>query len=90
MRSNRPGSLLVVAEVTSDRQQRQPMRNTVAAPPDARGKTETPLAGNGNFSAASVTACAAGGIELLSAMGRLPHGPQLAERIADAGERHAG
>jgi len=44
----------------------------------------TMLVGDGYFSAANVTACAAAEIEPLIAMGRQPHYPPLNERFAAA------
>jgi transposase len=84
------GSLLVVAadvvQATNDKQQLQPMLSKVAGLPDELGKVATLLADTGYFSAASVSACVAAGIEPLIAMGRQPHYPPLSERFADAPE----
>jgi len=52
--------------------------------PDALGQVGALLADNGYFSEANVDACAAAGIDPLIAMGREPHHPSLAERLAPA------
>jgi transposase len=79
-------SLLVVAidvvQAANDKQQLQPMLNKLAALPAALGEATTLLADTGYFSAANVTACRATGVVPLIAMGRQPHYPPLAERLA--------
>ena len=81
-------SLLVVAtdvvQAPIDKQQLEPMLNKVAALPEELGEVGTLLADNGYFSAATVKACEAAGIEPLIAMGRQPHHPTLDERFAEA------
>jgi hypothetical protein len=81
-------SLLVVAtgvtQAANDKQQLQPMLNQVAALPDELGDVQTMLADSGYFSAVNVAACAAAQIEPLIAIGRQPHYPPLAERLAPA------
>ena len=81
-------SLLVVAtdvvQAPNDKQQLEPMLNKVAALPEELGEVGTLLADNGYFSAATVKACEAAGIEPLIAMGRQPHHPTLDERFAEA------
>ena len=82
------GSLLVIAadvvQAPNDKQQLQPMLNQIAELPDALGQVGALLADNGYFSVANVDACAAAGIDPLIAMGREPHHPSLAERLAPA------
>ena len=79
-------SLLVVAinvvQATNDKQQLQPMLVKLAALPASLGEATTLLADNGYFSATNVTACSATPIAPLIAMGRQPHYPPLAERLA--------
>lgn len=79
-------SLLVVAidvvQAVNDKQQLQPMLNKLAALPTCLGEATTLLADNGYFSAANVTACSATTTAPLIAMGRQPHYPPLAERLA--------
>jgi transposase len=79
-------SLLVVAidvvQAVNDKQQLQPMLSQLAALPASLGEATTLLADNGYFSAANVTACGATTIAPLIAMGRQPHYPPLAERLA--------
>ena len=79
-------SLLVVAidvvQAVNDKQQLQPMLVKLAALPASLGEATTLLADNGYFSAANVTACSATPIAPLIAMGRQPHYPPLAERLA--------
>jgi transposase len=81
-------SLLVVAvevvQAANDKQQLQPMLNTVVGLPAELGKVDTMLADNGYFSAVNVIACAAAGVKPLIAMGRQPHYPPLNERFAAA------
>jgi transposase len=80
------GSLLVVAtdvvQAANDKQQVAPMLDTLGALPTALGRTTTLLADTGYFSATNVQACMAAGIDPLIAMGRQPHYPPLAERLA--------
>jgi len=82
------GSLLVVAtdvvQATNDKRQVEPMLGRLGALPAELGKTETLLADTGYFSAANVQACVAARVDPLIAMGRQPHYPPLAERIAPA------
>jgi len=79
-------SLLVsaadVVQAPNDKQQLEPMLGRIAALPDALGKASELLADTGYFSAATVTACTAAGIEPVSAMGREAHHPPLDERFA--------
>lgn len=80
------GSLLVVAhdvvQAANDKQQVAPMLGQLGALTAALGNTETLLADTGYFSEANVMACQAAAIEPLIAMGRQPHYPPLAERLA--------
>jgi hypothetical protein len=80
------GSLLVVAndvvQATTDKQQLQPMLGRLGALPEELGEVETLLADNGYFSKANVEACVAAKVDPLIAMGRQPHYPPLAERLA--------
>ncbi len=80
------GSLLVVAadvvQAPTDKQQLSPMLDTLAALPEALGQAEALLADTGYFSAANVEACAAAGIDPLTAPGREAHYPDLAVRFA--------
>ena len=80
------GSLLVVAndvvQATNDKQQLQPMLGRLGALPEELGDVETLLADTGYFSAANVEACVAAEVDPLIAMGRQPHYPPLAERLA--------
>jgi len=82
------GSLLVIAadvvQAPNDKQQLRPMLDQVSALPETLGKVDVLLADNGYFSKANVEACAVAGIDPLIAMGREPHHPSLAERLADA------
>ena len=86
-----------VVQAVNDKQQLQPIwrfgtftcreRNAemlikLAALPVSLGEATTLLADNGYFSAANVTACSATPIAPLIAMGRQPHYPPLAERLA--------
>ena len=79
-------SLLVMAidvvQATNDKQQFQPMLNKLTTLPAILGKAKTLLADNGYFSATNVTACRATPIAPLIAMGRQPHYPPLAGRLA--------
>ena len=80
------GCLLVVAnavvQAANDKQQVEPMLAELGALPERLGEVETLLADSGYFSEADVQACAAAGIDPLIAMGRQPHHPPLAERLA--------
>jgi hypothetical protein len=80
------GSLLVVAndvvQATNDKQQIEPMLGNLGALPEALGEVETLLTDTGYFSEANVQACAAAEVDPLIAMGRQPHYPPLAERLA--------
>ena len=80
------GSLLVVAndvvQATNDKQQLQPMLGKLGALPEELGDVETLLADTGYFSEANVEACVAAEVDPLIAMGRQPHYPPLAERLA--------
>jgi transposase len=80
------GCLLVVAtdvvQATNDKQQIEPMLGQLAVLPPELGQVETLLADTGYFSEANVQACAAAGIDPLIAMGRQPHHPPLAARVA--------
>jgi transposase len=80
------GCLLVVAnavvQAANDEQQVEPMLAELGALPEGLGEVETLLADSGYFSGANVQACAAAGIDPLIAMGRQPHHPPLAERLA--------
>jgi len=80
------GSLLVVAndvvQATNDKQQIEPMLGKLGALPEELGEVETLLADTGYFSEANVQACVAAEVDPLIAMGRQPHYPPLAERLA--------
>ena len=80
------GSLLVVAidvvQAPNDKQQIEPMLGRLGALPAELGQTETLLADTGYFSAANMQACVAARVDPLIAMGRQPHYPPLAERLA--------
>jgi hypothetical protein len=80
------GSLLVVAtdvvQAPNDKRQVEPMLGRLGALPAELGQTATLLADTGYFSAANVRACVAAQIDPLIAMGRQPHYPPLAERLA--------
>src|SRR3954471_5451931 len=80
------GCLLVVAtdvvQAANDKQQVEPMLGKLAALPAALGQVETLLADTGYCSEANVQACVAADIDPLLAMGRQPHHPPLAERLA--------
>ena len=80
-------SLLVIAadvtQAANDKQQIEPMLNSIAALPDELGEVDTLLADTGYFSAANVAACEAAGIDPLIAMGRQPHHPPVGERFCD-------
>ena len=80
------GCLLVVAtdvvQATNDKQQIEPMLGQLAVLPPELGQVETLLADTGYCSEANVQACAAAGIDPLIAMGRQPHHPPLAARVA--------
>jgi len=80
------GCLLVVAtdvvQATNDKQQIEPMLGQLAVLPPELGQVETLLADTGYFSEANVQACAAAGIDPLIALGRQPHHPPLAARVA--------
>jgi len=82
------GSLLVVAtdvvQAPNDKRQVEPMLGHLGALPAELGQTETLLADTGYFSAANVRACVAAQVDPLIAMGRQPHYPLLAERLAPA------
>jgi transposase len=86
-----------VVQACNDKQQLQPIRrfgtftcrernagmlNKLVALPACLGEATTLLADNGYFSAANVTACSATTIAPLIAMGRQPHYPPLADRLA--------
>ena len=82
------GSLLVVAtdvvQAPNDKRQVEPMLGKLGALPAELGQTATLLADTGYFSAANVRACVAAQVDPLIAMGRQPHYPPLAERLAPA------
>jgi len=95
------GSLLVVAndvvQASNDKRQVEPLLSRLGALAEKLGQTETLLADTGYFSAANVQACVAAQADPLIAMGRQPHYPPLAERLAsprpgtaDAGQHDAG
>jgi hypothetical protein len=71
-------------QAANDKQQLQSMLKAIKGLPDALGTTDTLLADNGYFSAASVMACAAAATAPLIAMRREAHHPSLNERFADA------
>jgi hypothetical protein len=81
-----------VVQAANDKQQLGPMVSKLAALPKTLGELETLLADNGYFSATTVAACTAAGIELrakeaspaLIALGRQSHHPSLSERFAAA------
>ncbi len=50
-----------VVQAANDKQQIVPMLGQLAKLPEALGTADTPLADNGYFSAANVTACTAAG-----------------------------
>jgi transposase len=81
-------SLLVVAndvvQAVNDKEQIAPMLARLARLPEALGKPQTLLADSGYFSAANVTACAAGGIAPLIATGRERHHRSWKEHFAAA------
>jgi transposase len=81
------GSLLVlvpdVVQATNDKRQIEPMLEQLGALPAELGEAETLLADTGYFSAANVAACVMAEIDPLIAMGRQPHYPSLAERLAE-------
>lgn len=84
-------SMLIVATTlsqhTNDKQEVEPMLNTLAVLQESLGKPEQLLADNGYFSKDNVQACVIQGIEPLIAMGRESHHMPLAERLqADAPE----
>ena len=80
------GSLLVVAsdvvQATNDKQQVAPMLGKLGGLPGELGEVETLLADTGYFSEANVQTWVAAGVDPLIAMGRQPHHPPLAERLA--------
>ncbi len=82
------GSLLVVAtdvvQAPNDKRQVEPMLGRLGALPAELGQTATLLAATGYFNAANVRACVAAQVDPLIAMGRQPHYPPLAERLAPA------
>ena len=82
------GSLLVVAadvaQAPNDKQQVEPMVDTLSALPADLGRPDRLLADSGYFSSANVEACGDAGIEPLIAMGRQVHYPPLGERLAQA------
>jgi transposase len=84
------GSLLVVAvdvvQAPNDKNQIEPMLETIGALPEELGEVEHLLADAGYFSAGNVEACEKAGVEPVIAMGRQPHHPPLAERFANAPE----
>jgi transposase len=79
------GSLLVVAtdvvQAANDKNQVEPMLETIEALPKALGEVERLLADTGYFSAGNVAACEKAGVEPAIAMGRQPHYPPLSERF---------
>jgi len=85
------GCLLVVAtdvvQAHHDEQQVEPMLGRLGALPTKLGQTATLLADTGYFSAANVRACVAAQVDPLIAMGRQPHYPPLAERLASPRHR---
>jgi len=82
------GSLLVVAtdvvQAPNDKNQVEPMLETIGALPEGLGKVEHLLADTGYFSADNVDACWKAGVEPVVAMGRQPHHPPLSERFEKA------
>jgi len=82
------GSLLVAAadavQAPNDKRQVEPMLGRLGALKAELGQTETLLADTGYFSEANVRACVAARVDPLIALGRQPHYPPLAERLAPA------
>jgi hypothetical protein len=72
-----------MVQAPNDKQQIEPMLNSIDTLPEELGKVDTVLADTGYFSAANVSACEEAGIDPLIAMGRQPHHPPLSERFAD-------
>lgn len=74
-------SLLIVGcevvQAVNDKQQVEPMLQTLAALPECLGKADTLLADNGYFSANNVDACVQAGMTPLLAPGREKHGHDL-------------
>ena len=79
------GSLLVVAtdvvQAANDKNQVEPMLDTIEALPKALGEVEHLLADTGYFSAGNEAACEKAGVEPVIAMGRQRHHPPLSERF---------
>jgi len=73
-----------VVQAPNDKRQVEPMLGRLGALPAELGQTATLLADTGYFSAANVQACVAVQVDPLIAMGRQPHYPPLAERLAPA------
>lgn len=82
------GSLLIVAngltQAANDKQQLQPLIDTLKELPEALGRVECALADNGYLSEANVEHCAAANIEPLIAMKRERHNARWKERFAKA------
>ena len=80
-------SMLIVAtgmaQVATDKQQVEPMLNTLAGLPEGLGKVEQLLTDNGFFSAANVEHCVAAKIEPLLAAGRDGHHPHWQDRFTE-------
>ena len=84
-------SMLIItttlSQNTNDKQEVEPLLNTLVGLPDSLGKPDQLLADNGYFSKDNVQACVDQNIEPLIAMGRDSHHIPLAQRLqADAPE----
>jgi hypothetical protein len=73
-----------VVQASNDKQQVVPMLEKLDQLPDELGAIETLLADNGYFSEANLQACVAAEVDPLIAMGRQPHHPPLAKRVASS------
>ena len=80
-------SMLIVAtgmaQVATDKQQIEPMLQTLAKLPETLGSVEYLLTDNGYFSAANVERCVEANIEPLLAAGREAHHPHWESRFVD-------
>ncbi len=86
-------SMIVVAANLSqnpnDKQEVEPVLETLDSLPEQLGKVETIVADTGYFSENNVNACQAKSIQPLIAHGRQPHHPPLNERLEQPGEQTA-
>ncbi len=80
-------SMLIVAtgmaQVATDKQQIEPMLETIASLPKTLGSVERLLTDNGYFSAANVERCAKAKIEPMLAAGRDKHHPNWEDRFTE-------